>query len=423
MSGSGGSSTTQKADPWSGVQPYLKGLYSNANDLSSQGGPQVAQNSGVAGFTPEMQSALSAILSRSGGSGLEGQAQSLTSNIASGTDPLSQSASANSNNVNQAYNGLNRSLADVYNGSTAQGGAYNSMINGTDASSQAYQGMLNGGDAQSMYLKDVIGGKYLNNNPYLSAATDAANSDTTRQFQSAVMPQLASQFSMAGRYGSGAQSQGISDATNNLAKQISNTNANIYNQDYQMERGNQNSAAGLLGNYVQNAASGLAGIKQAGASGMTANQLGAMSQMGSNTGNMASNNATTNNFLSGRQSSAIAALPGMANIDWNNLNNALSAGQLTQGQAQDQLAGNNALFNANQQQPYQNLNWLNGILSGAMSLNGQSSSTSGGALKSVGTGALSGAMTGAALGSVFPGVGTAMGAGLGAAGGGLLGIL
>jgi hypothetical protein len=368
MAGGGsGTTTVQKADPWIGVQDYLKNLYSNANSYAAQGGPEVAQNSGVAPLGVYQQQVLGQMNQRSYGSPYEQKGLDLLDNIANGSDNLSVD--------------IQRQL----NGATPEGTALTNAVNGNDATTQ--------------YLKSVLGGKYLSpdSNPYLKGAVDAASSDATRNFQTAVMPQLASQFSLAGRYGSGAQSQGVSDATNNLAQQLSNTAANIYNTNYQNERSNQTGAASTLGNYL----------------------LNATGQLGNLRGNAAS-------LLSGRQLTAGSALPGMSQqIDYNNLNQRQNVASILQEQAQNELTGQNALVNANAQRPYQNLNWLNGILSGAMSLNGQSSQQQQqtNPFKSAVGGGLSGAATGAAVGSVVPGLGTAAGAAIGGVGGLLMGVL
>lgn len=325
-SGGGSTTTVQKADPWAGLQPYLANLYAGANGATNS---QFAgyQGSTVAGLNPSQTSALGRADTRSYGSPLETQAQQLTGSIAGGNDALS---------------------GDLAN-------------------------MMAGRDQSGVYLNNVIRGDYLSGkNPYLSAATDAANSDTMRQFQTATMPQLASQFSLSGRYGSGAQVAGISDATNNLAKQISNTNANIYNQNYQNERGLQTQAASQL----------------------SSNYLGASQQLGN------------------RQLSATQMLPGMANIDWNNIQKQAAVGDTLQGQQQAELSDYVNRWNQNNQAGVNRLSWMNGILNGGMSLNGQTQTQSNNrsGLSSALGGGLGGAMSGAMMGSVFPGIGTGMGA-------------
>ena len=81
------------------------------------------------------------------------------------------------------------------------------------------------------YATDVLGGKYLNQgNPYLAAVDDA--------LWAKVAPNVNSQFSAAGRYGSGAQ-------TDALATGFANAIAPYHYQDYASELGRMDQAAAL----------------------------------------------------------------------------------------------------------------------------------------------------------------------------------
>jgi len=348
MSGSGGgSTTTQKADPWIGVQPGLQNLYANAANLASGGGPGIYQGSGVAPLAAGQQTAIRSLNDIAGGGygpiNTEQQhALSLDSNIASGNDQLSQTLS------------------------------------------QLSQGGGAGGD----YLKSLLNPNYLTSgasDPALKAYMDAANADTTRNFTNTVMPGINSTFSAAGRFGSGAQNVQSSNATNNLAGQISNTNAGITYNDLAARRAQALSAATGLGS------------QQLQAGGL----------------------------LNNRQGSALQLLPGLAMQGTQNANAGLLAGGMQQQQSQQELQDYINRFNYNQALPYNNLNWYAQILAGGNPLASQTSTSSGNTsgLQRAGTGALSGAATGAALGSVVPGIGTAVGAGVGAIGGALFGAL
>lgn len=388
MSGGGGSTTTQKADPWSGVQPYLRQLYADANNIAAQG-YAIPQNNGVADLNQQSQNALNAIIQRGQGTYNDAVMGNNAAAMSNGNDTISQL------------------LAKYAQGGGAANQAATNVINSNTDATKVLSGLANGTDASSQYLKSVLGGQYLNaGNPYLSKAVDAASADATRNFQTAVMPQLASQFSLAGRYGSGAQSQGISDATNNLAQQLSQTAAGIYNQNYQNERGLQQGASGILSGIQSGAAGTLGGLQ-----GSAINTL--------------SNNMNQNaQNLSSRSVAGTQLLPQAQAMDYNNLNQALNAAGIYQTQAQNQLEGNNALFNQNEQMKYNNLQWLAGILQGTAGLGGQTSTqTSGSGAKSALGGALGGAATGAAIGSAFPVIGTGIGAGVGALGGLLMGVL
>lgn len=97
-----------------------------------------------------------------------------------------------------------------------------------------YQNMLNTANyspsttnASMGLMNDTIGGKYFNNNPYLDAAYDKAASKVTDSVNS--------NFSMAGRYGSGAHTGVLGDSLGDMA-------TNLYGSAYQTERQNQLSA-------------------------------------------------------------------------------------------------------------------------------------------------------------------------------------
>ncbi len=94
--------------------------------------------------------------------------------------------------------------------------------------------------AGNEYLQDVIGGDYLNSNPYIDAMFNRAAGQ--------VSAGVNSQFSKAGRYGSGAHTGVLSESLGNLA-------TDIYGKNYATERQNQQQAAALspsFGNSIIN---------------------------------------------------------------------------------------------------------------------------------------------------------------------------
>lgn len=106
---------------------------------------------------------------------------------------------------------------------TAQRAAYGSDV------TRAAQGQLT----------DTINGDYLNSNPYLQGAINAAVQPITNAFSSEVMPGIDSNFSAAGRYGSGLQGQAYDDANAQLAQQIGNVSSQMAYQNYGDERQRQ----------------------------------------------------------------------------------------------------------------------------------------------------------------------------------------
>jgi hypothetical protein len=104
-------------------------------------------------------------------------------------------------------------------------------------------------------LQRTLGGGYLNGNPYLQNAIDAASRGLVRNYQNAVAPGIDSSFSLAGRYGSGAHQAAQSAAQQNLAA---------------AERGNMLNALNLVPGY---AAQDYNDIAQLNAVGQTREQM------------------------------------------------------------------------------------------------------------------------------------------------------
>lgn len=94
-------------------------------------------------------------------------------------------------------------------------------------------------------LSQTLNGSFLNSNPYLDQMANAANNSTIRQYQSAIAPGISSNFEANGRYGSGSMANAQSQAQQDLATQLGNTNASIYGNNYENERQNQIRAAAL----------------------------------------------------------------------------------------------------------------------------------------------------------------------------------
>ena len=90
--------------------------------------------------------------------------------------------------------------------------------------------------------QDVIGGQYLQNNPYFNQALAGASQGATQTYNDAIKAAQGG-ASMAGRYGSGASA----DIQNRAAGTLANTLANKYGElaysNYAGERGMQNQAA------------------------------------------------------------------------------------------------------------------------------------------------------------------------------------
>lgn len=148
-------------------------------------------------------------------------------------------------------------------------------------------------------LQGTIGGQYLSGNPFFQGAFQPAAQAATSQFQKAISD-VTSAASKAGRYGSGAMQNLQGQASNQLAQQLANTAGTLAYQNYADERA--------------------------------------------------------------RQQAATMAAPQMAQADYQDIQNLLSAGQLREGYTGQQQQADIARFNFLQNAPTQNLaNYLNAV--------------------------------------------------------------
>lgn len=120
------------------------------------------------------------------------------------------------------------------------------------ANEQALLGSLMGqGQDRSNYLGGVISGQYLtpDSNPYLRAFSDAANRQTTEQYEEVATRVLPSTFNLAGHNlgygGSSAFDRAHAIEARGFANALADTNARIYAGAYESERGRQQQAVGL----------------------------------------------------------------------------------------------------------------------------------------------------------------------------------
>jgi hypothetical protein len=96
--------------------------------------------------------------------------------------------------------------------------------------------------AAQQQQQDVIGGQYLQNNPYFNQAVAGAGQAATQTYNDAIR-QAQSTASMAGRYGSGVSADIQNRAANTLATTLANKYGDLAYANYAGERGMQNQAA------------------------------------------------------------------------------------------------------------------------------------------------------------------------------------
>lgn len=489
--GSGGGSTTtvQKADPWVGLQPALSQLYGSALSNYQSGGPQYYPNSTLAGTNGQIETALNQGWNTTSNNlgeldrakwGLQRTADGLTpwDNPAYGS---LQNASSGGNIGTNPAEGLLRWFG--YGGgvgNNAAQGALQGMATGTGPANPAMgtlqdmsgnsgtfgqfsNGSFMGGNTANPYLTDEANGKYLTDqtNPYLRGLFDNASGAITDQFKNAIAPGLASQFSAAGRTGSGAAMGAFDNASNTLGRTLTNTANSIYGGAYENERQRQQQAISMLsGNYntergmqLQGAAgqAGVAGQLGSLFQGQQGQQLGAASAL-ANLGlqergqqlqgaqSLASLNeqeraqqlqamqTQTNQYglERGLQQQAQLSVPQMQAAQQNNLSQLLGIGQYRQGQQQDQINADMARWNFGQNAPTANLQTLNQLLQGGSAYSGQQSTSNQSLNRNPFASALGGASAAYGIGSAL-GTGSELGGMIGGPwgllGGALLGGL
>ena len=108
-----------------------------------------------------------------------------------------------------------------------------------EAGQQAFLGGLSG-------LQQTAGGAFLGGSPGQQAAIEAATRPIQQQFEQVTLPGVSSQFSRAGRYGSGAMERAIGTATEATGRALGDVASSIAYQDYANERARQQAAQGAL---------------------------------------------------------------------------------------------------------------------------------------------------------------------------------
>lgn len=95
----------------------------------------------------------------------------------------------------------------------------------------------------------VAEGEYVKESPYLQAQLSAALRPLRQQFTEQIIPGISSQFSKAGRYGSGAMERATSGATEAFTRATGDITANIAGQQFQQERAYQQAAIPQLAQF------------------------------------------------------------------------------------------------------------------------------------------------------------------------------
>ena len=105
------------------------------------------------------------------------------------------------------------------------------------ASQEAYMGGLR-------QLGETASGAFLSGSPYLQNLIETATRPIARQFQEQTLPSIASQYSAAGRYGSGAMARTTGQAQEGASRAIGDIATQLAAADYARERQAQQQAIG-----------------------------------------------------------------------------------------------------------------------------------------------------------------------------------
>jgi len=326
--------TTSQIDPT--IQPFLSFGLGEAQRLYQAGGPQYFAGDTFVRPDATTQKGLQALEQRAmQGNPLVGAAQSAVQGAIQGQQsPAAQMyqniyGQAASNPTSQFFTGL-------------MGGTVNPAMAGTQATAS---------------------GQYLSGNPFFQGAFAPAAQAATQQFQTAI-GDIGSAASKAGRYGSGAMGTLQERASGQLAKSLSDTAGQLAYQNFAQERGLQESAQGRLGALAQQNIAN----QMAAAQGLGQNYQQALATQLAATGGVGQTYASD----VARQLTAAGMAPGLAQSDYQDIQNLLAAGQAREGYTGQQLGADIARFNFQQNAPQQNLGtFLSSVYGNPLTRNSQ----------------------------------------------------
>lgn len=439
--GGGGSSTTvQKADPWSGVQPFLVG--SQTTRLKQGVQPVYKQEQtwdpsagdGGGWTTKNVISNPSSDYETVGSPGVFPEAQRLyqqqgwTQGMQDLTNQQGQNLANRAGQVDQAYGVGNAALAGGFDPNVQRVGNISGVpsissaqIAGPDRINaqavdprNAFASM--GAANPTSSIQQMLTGQV--NTSTLDPVVNNAMRRLGENFNEQVMPSINQGAVAAGQYGGSRQGIAQGLAAKGLAYSMGDTANSMYNNAFNTAQSNMYGTANNMAGLGLSNAQGNANRDLSAQTSNASNQLSAQQFNASAANNMGQFNAA--NQLNAQQFNANLGLQ----------NNA-QAMQLAQQQLANRAQGLNLLGtgNALQDQNYQqrlglldapnqynwnNLNRYASIVTPGAGIGGQSSSTAPNNTNPL-AGALGGALAGAQLASMTGLMGTGMGAGIGGA--------
>lgn len=393
--GGGGSQTVvEKNDPPEVVAPYLAELYPKASAWMNGGSQGYYPGQTVANANPQMLEGLYRTASRGlNGSALQQQAQGTARQFASGEQ--------------QGNNPLLNKNSWLTTFARGDGISSNPWAQGKMTGQNVWangSGWLSNRTAQGAMLSP-------DNNPYMRGMVDAASRPIVENFQNSIAPSLASQFSAAGRTGSGAHVGAFQGAASTLGRQLSDTSSNLYGQAYQMERGFQEQAFENERQKYFNAYEAEQQRRQGAFDRERGMQYDATARTEDRYAGAVENERS-------RMFQSLGLAPALDAMDYTNLNAASMAGQGLRDIDQSFIDGNVERYNYNRDEPLQRLMGYSSILQGATPyMSSSQSSTSNAAKYNRLSGTVGGGLGGYAMGAMIPAIGGPMGALLGGLGG------
>lgn len=390
MGFSGGTnSSSQSSSPWEGQQPYLTDVFSQAQQNFRSGGPEYYGGETVAPLSDVTQYGMGAMAAR-GAQGSQSEAamnQYLQSALGTTGGPSSWTSQGSAGALDPSRVG---GYADMFNAPVAGDQAVIRGITGdiSDPARTALTGAATGGidpAARSMIssagssgisdpvrsqLEATARGDYINANPHLNSTYDNAARKVTENFNDTVMPGINATFGAGGRTGSALHEMAVGDASGQLTDSLAGLSADIFGADYAAERGRQLDATGTLGGFDlaggdQSIAAGSAlgglDLNSRGISVDAGRSLGGLDQSGDAIqldarsrvmgDNLARTDAAFGNFFnqqgneldffgreaglaSSERQGAASMVPGASQLDYNNIQAMVDAGQMTDDQAQ-----------------------------------------------------------------------------------------
>lgn len=254
--------TTTKTEPWDGAKPYILKYLDQADQLYDAGAPQYYQGSTVADQSSATRDALNTQeqIARSGAAtqGIR-TAQNSVNNIASGN--------AFSNQPNQTLSqlqgginlGTNPAAGQIGNapGSNAINAAMSFNNPGVNATQQAMAGIsTNYSNPALANLTNIASGSQIGNNPYLDKMVSNQQDAIAEKLKTTTLPGLSSQAAMLGRSGSNAFATQVNNANTTAANEMAKVATDMYSNQYNTDTQNMLNANNTMGT-LSNAQQGL----------------------------------------------------------------------------------------------------------------------------------------------------------------------